>query len=87
MANSNLSNAFLILNTKLGIDRVTKIIKAKYKASRRLGKSVWGDTKDPFNTKNYQELYSQDQVFINELNSNFTFTKYENDGIRYNPNI
>lgn len=44
----------LILNTKLGIDRVTKIIKAKYKASRRLGKSVWGDAKDPFNTKNYR---------------------------------
>jgi small subunit ribosomal protein S4 len=33
---------------------VTKIIKAKYKVSRRLGKSVWGDAKDPFNTKNYR---------------------------------
>lgn len=44
----------LILNAKLGIDRVTKIIKAKYKASRRLGKAVWGDAKDPFNTKNYR---------------------------------
>jgi hypothetical protein len=33
---------------------VTKIIKAKYKASRRLGKTVWGDAKDPFNTKNYR---------------------------------
>ena len=31
---------------------MTKIIKAKYKASRRLGKTVWGDAKDPFNTKN-----------------------------------
>ena len=33
---------------------MTRIIKAKYKASRRLGKSVWGDAKDPFNTKNYR---------------------------------
>jgi small subunit ribosomal protein S4 len=33
---------------------VTKIIKAKYKVSRRLGKSIWGDAKDPFNTKNYR---------------------------------
>jgi len=33
---------------------VTKIIKAKYKASRRLGKSIWGDSKDPFHTKNYR---------------------------------
>lgn len=33
---------------------MTRIIKAKYKASRRLGKSVWGDEKDPFNTKNYR---------------------------------
>jgi small subunit ribosomal protein S4 len=27
---------------------VTKIVKAKYKISRRLGVSVWGDGKDPF---------------------------------------
>ncbi len=33
---------------------MTKIIKAKYKASRRLGKSIWGDAKDPVNTKNYR---------------------------------
>lgn len=33
---------------------MTKIIKAKYKASRRLGKSVWGDAKDPLHTKNYR---------------------------------
>lgn len=33
---------------------MTKIIKAKYKASRRLGKSVWGDSKDPIHTKNYR---------------------------------
>lgn len=33
---------------------MTKIIKAKYKVSRRLGKSIWGDNKDPFYTKNYR---------------------------------
>jgi small subunit ribosomal protein S4 len=33
---------------------VTKIIKAKYKVSRRLGTSIWGDGKDPFHTKNYR---------------------------------
>lgn len=33
---------------------MTKIIKAKYKVSRRLGKSIWGDGKDAFNTKNYR---------------------------------
>jgi len=33
---------------------VTKIVKAKYKASRRLGTSIWGDGKDPFHTKNYR---------------------------------
>lgn len=33
---------------------MTKIIKAKYKVSRRLGTSIWGDGKDPFHTKNYR---------------------------------
>lgn len=33
---------------------MTKIVKAKYKASRRLGTSIWGDGKDPFHTKNYR---------------------------------
>jgi len=33
---------------------VTKIIKAKYKASRRLGTSIWGDGKDPFHTRNFR---------------------------------
>jgi len=33
---------------------VTKIIKAKYKASRRLGTSIWGDGKDPFYTRNFR---------------------------------
>ncbi len=33
---------------------MTKIIKAKYKASRRLGTSIWGDGKDAFHTRNYR---------------------------------
>ena len=33
---------------------MTKIVKAKYKASRRLGTSIWGDGKDPFHTRNYR---------------------------------
>lgn len=33
---------------------MTRIVKAKYKSSRRLGKSIWGDGKDPFHTKNYR---------------------------------
>lgn len=33
---------------------MTKIVKAKYKVSRRLGVSVWGDAKDAFHTKNYR---------------------------------
>jgi small subunit ribosomal protein S4 len=33
---------------------MTKIVKAKYKVSRRLLTSIWGDEKDPFNKKNYR---------------------------------
>jgi len=33
---------------------VTKIISSKYKASRKLGVSLWGDSKDAFNTRNYR---------------------------------
>jgi small subunit ribosomal protein S4 len=33
---------------------VTKIISSKYKVSRRLGVSIWGDSKDAFNKKNYR---------------------------------
>ncbi len=33
---------------------MTKIVNAKYKASRRLGATIWGDGKDPFNKKNYK---------------------------------
>jgi small subunit ribosomal protein S4 len=33
---------------------LSKIVKAKYKASRRLGVSIWGNDKDPFHKKNYR---------------------------------
>ncbi len=33
---------------------MTKILKSKYKASRRLGVSLWGNSKDPFHTRNYR---------------------------------
>ena len=33
---------------------MTKIISSKYKVSRRLGVSLWGDTKDAFHKKNYR---------------------------------
>jgi len=32
---------------------MTKRAQSKYKISRRLGESLWGRDKDPFNTKNY----------------------------------
>lgn len=37
----------------LGVIFVTKRIRAKYKISRRLGVSLWGRGKDPYNDKNY----------------------------------
>lgn len=33
---------------------MSKIVKAKYKASRRLGVSIWGNDKDPFHKKSYR---------------------------------
>lgn len=33
---------------------MTKIVNAKYKASRRLGVTIWGDGKDPYNKRNYK---------------------------------
>jgi small subunit ribosomal protein S4 len=33
---------------------VTRVIKSKYKASRRLGTSIWGNAKDPFHTRNFR---------------------------------
>lgn len=33
---------------------MSKILKAKYKKSRSLGVSIWGDSKDPVHTRNYR---------------------------------
>lgn len=33
---------------------MTKIVNAKFKASRRLGTSIWGNGKDPVNKRNYK---------------------------------
>ncbi len=33
---------------------MTKVLGSKYKVSRRLGVSIWGDSKDAFNKKNYR---------------------------------
>lgn len=33
---------------------MTKILKQKYKVSRRLGVSIWGDNKDPFHKRSYR---------------------------------
>jgi small subunit ribosomal protein S4 len=33
---------------------MTKVLKAKFKVSRRLGCSIWGDEKDPVHKKNYK---------------------------------
>lgn len=33
---------------------MSKIIKSKYKASRRLGVSIWGNSKDPYHKRNYR---------------------------------
>jgi hypothetical protein len=46
-----------------------------------------GRVKIPFKTKNYNELYDGDSVSINEIGGEYTFRKYDDEGLRYNPNI
>lgn len=46
-----------------------------------------GRIKIPFKTTNYNELYDGDSVNINELGSSYIFKKYQDEGLRYNPNI
>jgi hypothetical protein len=43
--------------------------------------------KIPFKTKNNNELYDGDTIDIPELGNGFIFKKYENEGMRYNPNV
>ena len=43
--------------------------------------------KIPFKTVNYNEMYDGDKIDIPELGSDFSFHKYEDQGLRYDPNI
>jgi hypothetical protein len=45
-----------------------------------------GRVKIPFKTKNYNELFDGDSINIPEFGENFVFKKYENEGLRYDPN-
>jgi hypothetical protein len=43
--------------------------------------------KIPFKTKNYNELFDDDEIMVPELsNDPFIFKKYDTQGMRYNPN-
>lgn len=47
-----------------------------------------GRIKIPIQTRNYSEIFDGDKIVIPELNGEeFTFTEYENEGLRYNPVI
>lgn len=46
-----------------------------------------GRIKIPFKTKNFNELYDGDAIDIQELGGDYEFTKYEDEGLRYNPNL
>jgi hypothetical protein len=46
-----------------------------------------GRIKIPFKTKNYNELYDGDSIDISELGGEYAFRKYEDEGLRYNPNL
>ena len=46
-----------------------------------------GRIKIPFKTTNYNELYDGDTIVIPELGGEFTFKKYNDEGLRYNPYI
>lgn len=46
-----------------------------------------GRIKIPFKTKNYNEMYDGDSVIIDDLGGSYTFKKYDDEGLRYNPNL
>lgn len=46
-----------------------------------------GRIKIPFKTKNYNEMYDGDSVAIDDLGGSYTFKKYDDEGLRYNPNV
>lgn len=45
-----------------------------------------GRIKIPFKTKNYNELYDGDNITVNELGGDYQFRKYDDEGLRYDPN-
>jgi hypothetical protein len=46
-----------------------------------------GRIKIPFKTQNYNELYDGDSINIDDLGGSYKFKKYEDEGLRYNPNV
>jgi hypothetical protein len=46
-----------------------------------------GRIKIPFKTVNYNELYDGDSINIDELGGSYKFKKYDDEGLRYNPNV
>lgn len=46
-----------------------------------------GRIKIPFKTKNYNELYDGDSINIDDLGGSYKFKKYDDEGLRYSPNI
>lgn len=46
-----------------------------------------GRIKIPFKTNNFNELFDGDSIIIDELGGSYIFKKYENEQLRYNPNI
>jgi hypothetical protein len=46
-----------------------------------------GRIKIPLKTQNYNELYDGDSINIDELDGSYKFKKYENERLRYSPNI
>lgn len=46
-----------------------------------------GRIKIPFKTINYNELYDGESINIDDLGGSYKFKKYEDEGMRYNPNV
>lgn len=46
-----------------------------------------GRIKIPFKTQNYNELYDGDSINIDDLGGSYKFKKYDDEGLRYSPDI
>lgn len=46
-----------------------------------------GRIKIPFKTPNYNELYDGDSINVDDLGGSYSFKKYEDEGLRYSPDI